>query len=89
MRQSGKFDNCSAVALGVFRRCDISKTNPQFENSLTLREVFEDRLGDLGIPVIYGLSFGHIENKFTLPFGVMAQLDTYNAKLTLLENSVR
>ncbi|MDX1699319.1 MAG: LD-carboxypeptidase, partial [Melioribacteraceae bacterium] len=39
MRQSGKFDSCSAVALGVFRRCDISKTNPEFENSLTLRQV--------------------------------------------------
>jgi muramoyltetrapeptide carboxypeptidase len=88
MRQSGKFDNCSGVALGVFRRCDISKKNPEFENSLTLREVLEDRLGDIGVPVIYGLSFGHIENKFTLPFGIMAELDTYNAKLTLLESSV-
>jgi len=88
MRQSGMFDSCSAVALGIFRRCEIDEENPEFGNSLTLRQVFEDRLGDLGIPVIYGLSFGHIENKFTLPVGIKARLDTYNIKLTLIENSV-
>jgi muramoyltetrapeptide carboxypeptidase len=88
MKQSGKFDSCSAIALGVFRKCEIDQSDPEFENSLTLQQVFEDRLGDLGIPVIYGLSFGHITNKFTLPFGIEARLDTYNKRLTLLENSV-
>jgi muramoyltetrapeptide carboxypeptidase len=89
MRQSGKFDECSAVALGVFRRCDIDQKNPEFEHSLTLRQVLEDRLGDLDVPVIYGLSFGHIENKFTLPIGIKAKIDTYNKKLVLLESPVR
>ena len=89
MRQSGKFDSCSAVILGVFRRCDINQENPEFDHSLTLRQVLEDRLGDLNIPVIYGLSFGHIENKFTLPIGIKAKIDTYNKKLVLLESPVK
>lgn len=88
MRQSGKFDNCSGIALGVFRKCDVDQDDPEFENSLTLQQVFDDRLGDLGVPVIYGLSFGHIINKFTLPFGVNARLDTYNKRITLLESAV-
>lgn len=88
MIQSGKFDECSGIALGVFRKCEIDENSPEFENSLTLQQVFSDRLGDLGIPVIYGLSFGHITNKFTLPFGINTKLDTYNRKLVLLENSV-
>lgn len=88
MIQSGKFDECSGIALGVFRKCEINENSPEFENSLTLQQVFEDRLGNLGVPVIYGLSFGHITNKFTLPFGIKAKLDTYNKKLVLLENSV-
>lgn len=88
MRQSGKFDDCAGIALGVFRRCEIDEDDPEFANSLTLQQVFEDRLGDLNVPVIYGLSFGHITNKFTLPFGINASLDTYNKKITLLENSV-
>ncbi len=89
MIQSGKFEDCSGIALGVFRKCDVDPDEPEFENSLTLEQVLEDRLSDLGVPVIYGLSFGHITNKFTLPFGVKAKLDTYNKSLTLLESAVQ
>ncbi len=88
MKQSGKFDNCSGVALGVFRKCDIDENDPKIEKSLTLQQVLRDVFSDLKIPVIYGLSFGHIENKFTLPFGINAQLDTYKKSLTLLEKAV-
>ncbi len=88
MKLAGKFDNCNGVALGVFRKCDIKKNDPEFENSLTLKQIFNDIFGNLNVPVIYGLSFGHIENKFTLPFGVKAKLDTYKRTLTLLEKAV-
>ena len=78
----------AGIALGVFKNCEISKEDPEFENSLTLQEVFNDRFGDLNIPVISGLSFGHISNKFTLPFGINAKLDTKEKSLTLLETAV-
>jgi muramoyltetrapeptide carboxypeptidase len=51
-------------------------------------EVLFDRLSNLKIPVICGMSFGHIKNKFTLPVGITAELDTINQTITLLENSV-
>jgi muramoyltetrapeptide carboxypeptidase len=89
MRQSGKFEGCKGLALGVFERCEAKERDPEFPRSLTLKQVLKDRLGDLGIPVIYGLSFGHITNKFTLPFGIKAKLDTYNKRLTLLEEAVK
>lgn len=89
MRQSGKFDGCKGIALGVFERCEAREKDPEFPKSLTLQQVLQDRLGDLGVPVIYGLSFGHISNKYTLPFGVKAQLNTYNKSLTLLEPAVK
>ena len=88
MRQSGKFDGCRGLALGVFERCEARERDPEFPRSLTLKQVLKDRLGDLDIPVIYGLSFGHITNKFTLPFGIKAKLDTYNRKLTLIDKAV-
>lgn len=88
MKQAGKFKNCSGVALGVFKNCEKAKDDPEFENSLTLSQVFTDILGDLNVPVIYGLSFGHIENKFTLPFRVNAKLDSYSKSLTILEKAV-
>ncbi len=85
MRQAGKFDKAAGVALGIFRRCE---PGDKFENSLSLREVLFDRLSDLGIPVIYGLSFGHVLNKFTFPIGIKARLNTIDETVTLLEPAV-
>ncbi len=86
--QAGKFDNIAGIALGIFKNCDIKKGNGEFSNSFRLIEVLNDRLYDLGVPVIYGLPFGHVKNKFTLPLGVKTILDVDNRTLTLVEKSV-
>lgn len=95
MLQAHDFKQLAGIALGVFEGC-----NPKpDENSLTLLECLTDRLGNLGIPVIYGLSFGHINHQYTLPVGIEAELDTEGSnppedsglgrgKLTLLEAAV-
>lgn len=85
---AGKLQQAAGIALGVFIDCEIDDKKPAFKDSFTLKEVMFDRLGNLGVPVIYGLSFGHITNKFTIPFGINARLDTTNQKLTLLESCV-
>jgi len=86
--QAGKFDEAAGVALGVFRKCESKKENPSFLNSFTLMEVLKDRLSNLKIPVVYGMSFGHVKDKFTIPFGIKAELDADNYKLKLLEAAV-
>ena len=88
MIQAGKFENAAGIALGVFKMCEPSKTNPSFSESFSLMEVLEDRLGKLGIPVVYGLSFGHIADKLTLPFGIIAELNSETELLKLLEPAV-
>jgi len=88
MLQAGKFKNATGIALGVFKMCEPSKINPSFNGSFSLMDVLKDRLGNLGIPVVYGLSFGHVVDKFTLPIGVKAQLDTESQQLNLLEPAV-
>jgi muramoyltetrapeptide carboxypeptidase len=88
MLMSGKFDRAAGVALGVFDNCEQKKENPSFESSFSLMEVLFDRLSGMGIPVVYGLSFGHIKNKFTIPFGIEAELNADEKKLTLLETAV-
>lgn len=85
---SGKFEKCKAIVIGHFSNCEVKKDNPAFRESLNLREVLMDRLGSLKIPVIYGLSFGHVRNKFTLPIGIKAMIDVDNQKFTLLESAV-
>jgi muramoyltetrapeptide carboxypeptidase len=85
MRKAGKFSDAAGIVLGVFRDC-----HPREEegDGFSLLEVLYDRLYDLGIPVIYGLSFGHIVNKLTFPIGIRAELNTVYRKLTLLEEAV-
>ncbi len=81
--QSIDMKSLSGIALGIFKDCETKD-----ENSQSLMEVLKDRLGDLKIPVIYGLSFGHISDQCTLPVGIKAELDTEKALITLTEPAV-
>lgn len=87
--QSGAVAKCSGIALGVFSRCNPKENESGVSQSLTLKEVLFDRLGGLGKPVCYGLSFGHIANKFTLPFGTEAELAADSCVLKLTEPAVQ
>ena len=53
-----------------------------------LEEILRARFSSLPIPVISGLSFGHIEQKLTLPIGVMATLDADAGTLRIDEAAV-
>lgn len=50
------------------------------------REIFRDRLGGLGIPMITDYPFGHAKNMLTLPMGIRARLDADMGTLTYLES---
>lgn len=84
MLQAHDFKQLAGIALGVFEGCN---PRPE-ENSQSLIECLKERLGHLGIPVMYGLSFGHITHQFTLPVGIEAELNTEGGILTLLEACV-
>lgn len=89
MINAGKFNGIAGIALGVFRDCEKKADNTAaFDSTLTLKEVLIDRLKPLNVPTIYGLSIGHIKNKFTIPVGIKAKLDTNEQTITLLEQAV-
>ncbi|TKD62380.1 LD-carboxypeptidase [Flavobacterium sp. ASW18X] len=78
------FNKAKGIFFGVCIGCDTLKDNRNF----TLKEVILDRISPMGIPAAYGFSFGHVPNNFTLPTGIMAQLDADQLSLHLLENAV-
>ncbi|MFN0139358.1 MAG: LD-carboxypeptidase [Pyrinomonadaceae bacterium] len=84
LRQSADLKSLAGVALGIFDGCEP----PAGRWSQTVQDVVRDRLGDLGVPVVYGLSFGHIRDQCTFPVGIEAELDADAATLTLLEPAV-
>lgn len=79
-----KLPAAKGVVLGLFTDCEADDE----ETSFSLAQVLYDRLTSLGIPVLYGLMFGHIKHNATIPFGVEARLDASAKTLTLLEKAV-
>jgi muramoyltetrapeptide carboxypeptidase len=86
MLQCNDFRQLAGIALGIFDGCN--PIDREKDVTLSLMECLKDRLGNLGIPVMYGLSFGHIRNQYTLPVGIEAELNTEGGTITLLEASV-
>lgn len=70
-RCSGALSKVRGIALGRFSRCEPPPNIP----SLTIEEVLRDRLGDLGIPIVSNLPFGHDGCNAALPVGITAQVD--------------
>ena len=76
-------NQAAGIVMGVFGECNINE-----EPRLSLKMALDDLLLPLGIPVSYGLSFGHIKRMITIPTGVMASLDADKNSLRLLETAV-
>jgi muramoyltetrapeptide carboxypeptidase len=82
---SGAVQRVAGVVLGGFTNCMPSEGS---FGTLTLDEVFDDYFGELGVPVYRGAQFGHVARKFTLPLGVMAEMDADAGTVRLLEPAV-
>jgi len=82
---SNKLPAAKGVVLGLFTDCEADDEDKSF----SLAHVLYDRLASLGIPVLYGLMFGHIKRNATIPVGIRARLDASGKTLTLLEKAVK
>ncbi|MBW4500620.1 MAG: LD-carboxypeptidase [Scytonema hyalinum WJT4-NPBG1] len=80
-RMSGALSKVRGIALGSFSRCEAPPNVPSF----SVEEVLRDRLGDLGIPVVSGLPFGHDGPNAALPVGVKVTLDAEQGILDIMQ----
>jgi muramoyltetrapeptide carboxypeptidase len=79
--RSGWMRGAAGVLLGSWTDCP---PGPK-----AIRELMLERLSPLGIPVVWGLDFGHCAGQLTIPLGVRATLDADTAVLTLDEPALR
>jgi muramoyltetrapeptide carboxypeptidase len=86
LKVAGKFDNCAGVVLGNFEYLK-SKRNFYPGRSFSTMQVLKDRLGDLKAPVLFGVPFGHMKNKITLPLGGEAKIDCEKNSFQIIEKS--
>ena len=85
LKLAGKFDGVRGVIFGEMLNC-----GPRGAQDYTLQEVVQRVLGDLGIPVAYGLKSGHVSRgNTTLPFGVAAEFTAGETVTLRLAASVR
>lgn len=84
LRNAGVFNKISGLMLGDFHQCWEGDDG----ESLQLREIIEQVLEDVNIPVMAGLPFGHGKLKMTLPLGIKAEMDADEGRLIFLEGAV-
>jgi muramoyltetrapeptide carboxypeptidase len=75
-RLAGVLRKVAAIALGGFTHCDPGP------DGVTIEEVLADRLGDLGVPIVSGISAGHVEDNLELPLGAVAHVDATHGTLS-------
>jgi muramoyltetrapeptide carboxypeptidase len=82
LKMAGKLAGVRGIVFGEMLDC---MQHP--EQSYSLQEVVSRVLGDLNIPVAFGLRSGHVtQGNITLPFGVKACLEVRKeVRLTILE----
>ncbi len=81
LKLAGKFDDVRGIIFGEMLDCVQS---PGKDQGYTLEEVVLRVVGDLGIPVAFGLRSGHVtQGNITLPIGVRAALNIGGTKVEL------
>lgn len=81
LRTAGKFNNVSGIVLGECSQC-------QSAYGKTYEDLITDFFIPLGIPLMTNLTSGHGYYKANIPIGAMAELNTFNNTLTILEPTV-
>ncbi|PAX59941.1 S66 peptidase family protein [Brunnivagina elsteri] len=83
-RMSGILGKVKGIAVGRFSQCEAPANIPSFKIEEVLQERLGDlSLGDLNIPIVSELPFGHDGCNASLPVGVMATLDGNNGLLMI------
>ena len=79
LKLGGYFDAVRGIVFGEMVDC-VQRPNQEY----TLQEVIKGVVGDLGIPVAFGVRSGHVSSgNMTLPFGVRARLLVKRSRVSL------
>lgn len=80
LMRAGWFDTVGGIALGSWAKCgDLA----------TVKDVLVDRLGRLGVPVVWEFGFGHCPAALTVPIGLEAELNADAGTLTFTQPALR
>ena len=72
----------------IWGQCTDCDPDSSGYGSLTIEEVLDDHIKPLGVPAYRGAMIGHIEKQFTVPQGILAEMDADAGTFRLLESAV-
>ena len=79
LKLAGKFEGVRGIVFGEMLECVQTA-----DQGYTLQEVVTRIVGDIGVPVAYGVRSGHVTaGNITLPFGVAARLTVRDTRVGL------
>ncbi|NLJ57430.1 MAG: LD-carboxypeptidase [Tissierellia bacterium] len=78
---AGKFDDCAGIIMG-----DCSNCFPSYGK--TYEDLINEVIVPLGKPLMTNLAAGHSYYKMTIPIGALANLNTIDNSLTIIEPTV-
>ena len=84
--QVGILGGLAGVVFGQCTNC-VGSSSGNY-GGFTLSDVLKHHLGRLGVPAFQGAWFGHIADQFSLPQGVMAEIDADAGTIRMLEAAV-
>ncbi len=87
LRQAGKFSSVAGLLLGEFHGVQAGERARREKEAMD--EVIEENTQDLDVPVVCGVPVGHGRHNVPLPFGVPAEIDGREGRISILESAVK
>ena len=88
LRHAGMLEGLAGVVVGEMAACDWRTVPESWPKLMSLEDVLDEHLGDLGVPAIFGLPIGHGKHLATVPLGVRATVDADRGTLTIDESAL-
>jgi muramoyltetrapeptide carboxypeptidase len=86
LQQAGKLEGVAGIIVGELPYSEWGDgIGPDWPRERTVDDILDQRLGALGVPVLYGLPIGHGETMVTVPLGARATVDADALTLTIDE----
>lgn len=85
LRLSGSLQSCAGIAFGSFTNRGVTE-DKGIGGSRSLEDVLEEAAAAVKVPAITGIPLGHIDDQWSIPLGVDAELDADTRTLTVLQS---
>jgi muramoyltetrapeptide carboxypeptidase len=81
LRLSGSLQSCAALAFGSFT--NTGEKDSGLGGTRTLEAVIQEAADLAGVPALAGVPVGHIDDQWSIPLGMEAELDADEKRLTV------